>query len=117
MDAAEGAIAFSGWAPLSNVPGNQAFVENYRAKYGIDKVEPWAAQSYATLYILANAIKNAQSVDSAAIRDALAQTMDFPTILGNFSLTPMEKRCMTRLYLLSWMGNFNSLNNLTVGWI
>ena len=86
--AAEGAIAFSGWAPLSNVPGNQAFVENYRAKYGIDKVEPWAAQSYATLYILANAIKNAQSVDSAAIRDALAQTMDFPTILGNFSFDP-----------------------------
>jgi ABC-type branched-subunit amino acid transport system substrate-binding protein len=31
---------------------------------------------------------NAQSTDSAAIRDALAQTMDFPTILGNFSFDP-----------------------------
>ena len=85
--AAEGAIAFSGWTSLSNIPGNQDFIQKYRAKYGIEP-EPWAAQSYATLYILAAAIANAQSADSAAIRDALAQTMDFPTILGNFSFDP-----------------------------
>ena len=30
----------------------------------------------------------AGSADAAAIRDALAQTMDFPTILGNFSFDP-----------------------------
>ncbi len=83
-DAAEGAIAFTGWSSLSNIPGNQDFIQKYRAKYGIEP-EPWAAQSYATLYILANAIASAQSADAAAIRDALAQTMDFPTILGNFS--------------------------------
>ncbi|MDE0013699.1 MAG: ABC transporter substrate-binding protein [Candidatus Poribacteria bacterium] len=85
--AAEGAIAFVNWSSTSDAPGNQAFVQNYRAKYGIEP-EPWAAQSYATLYILANAIAKAQSTDSAAIRDALAQTMDFPTILGNFSFDP-----------------------------
>ena len=82
--AADGAITFTNWSSTSDAPGNQAFVQNYRAKYGIEP-EPWAAQSYATLYILANAIANAQSADSAAIRDALAQTMDFPTILGDFS--------------------------------
>ena len=86
-DAAEGAIAFTGWTSLSNIPGNQAFIQSYQAKYGIEP-EPWAAQSYATLYILANAMSNAQSMDSAAIRDALAQTMNFPTILGNFSFDP-----------------------------
>ncbi|MCY3722251.1 MAG: ABC transporter substrate-binding protein, partial [Candidatus Poribacteria bacterium] len=86
-DAAEGAIAFTGWTNLSNIPGNQDFIEKYQAKYGIEP-EPWAAQSYATLYILAGAIANAQSADSAAIRDALAQTTDFPTILGNFSFDP-----------------------------
>ena len=85
--AAEGAIAFTGWTGLSNIPGNQDFIEKYQAKYGIEP-EPWAAQSYATLYILANAIANAQSADSAGIRDTLAQTMDFPTILGNFSFDP-----------------------------
>ena len=45
----------------------------------------WAAQSYATLRILAAAIAEAQSTDSAAIRDALAKTMDMDTILGQFS--------------------------------
>jgi len=85
--AAEGAIAFSGWTSLSNIPGNQDFIKKYQAKYGID-AEPWAAQSYATLNILAAAIGKAQSADSAAIRDALAQTMDFPTILGPFSFDP-----------------------------
>ena len=86
-DAAEGVITFTAWSSLANTPGNQTFVQNYRAKYGIEP-EPWAAQSYATLYILANAIAKAQSTDSAAIRDILAQTMDFPTILGNFSFDP-----------------------------
>ena len=87
-DAAEGAIAFTGWTSLSDIPGNQAFIQKYQAEYGVVEVEPWAAQSYATLYILANAIANAQSADAAAIRDALAQTMDFPTVLGNFSFDP-----------------------------
>ena len=86
-DAAEGAITFSGWFGMADTPGNQAFVQNYEAEYGIEP-GPWAAQAYATLHILANAIMNAQSTDSAAIRDALVQTMDFPTILGNFSFDP-----------------------------
>ena len=89
-EGAEGTIGFIGWSTISDAPGNQAFVRNYRAKYGIEP-EPWAAQSYTTLYVLANAIKTAQSTDSTAIRDALAQTTDFPTILGklgNYAFNP-----------------------------
>ena len=65
-DAAEDAIGFIGWSHISEAPGNQTFVQNYHAKYGIQP-DPWAAQSYATLYILANAIKTAQSTDAALI--------------------------------------------------
>jgi branched-chain amino acid transport system substrate-binding protein len=83
-DAAEGAITISGWSAGSDAPGNQAFVQRYQAKYGSEPL-PWAAQAYATLHILANAIINAQSTDAAMIRDALAQTKDFDTILGKFS--------------------------------
>ena len=86
-DAAEGAIAFASWFSDSDAPGNQEFGQNYMAKFGIE-AEPWAAQSYATLYILANAISNAADNSSSSIRDALAQTKDFPTILGNFSFDP-----------------------------
>ena len=81
-EAAEGAI--TNWSATADTPGNQAFVQNYLAKYGIE-ADPWAAQSYATLYILAEAIANAQSAEATAVRDALALTMDVPTILGNFS--------------------------------
>ena len=86
-DAAEGAMTFISWIETSDAPGNQAFVESYRAKYGMTP-DPWAAQSYATLHILAAAMANAGSTDSTAIRDALAQTMDFDTILGSFSFDP-----------------------------
>lgn len=80
-DDAEGAITFTNWTITSDTPGNEAFVDSYRATYGIDP-DPWAAQSYASLKILAAAISNAGSTDSTAIRDALAQTMGFETLLG-----------------------------------
>ena len=83
-DAAEGAITISGWSAGSDALGSQAFVQNYQAKYGSEPL-PWAAQAYATLHILANAIMKAESTDAAEIRDALAMTMDFDTILGKFS--------------------------------
>ena len=62
----------------------EAFIQSYTEKY---RMEPnaWAAQSYATLHILAAAMAAAQSTDSTAIRDALANTMDLDTILGQFS--------------------------------
>ena len=82
--AAEGAITFVGWSAALDTPRNQAFVENYNTKF---KMEPtnYAARSYATLHILAEAIANAQSTDAAAIRDALASIKDFDTIFGKFS--------------------------------
>ena len=45
----------------------------------------FATASYTTVYILAEAIKNAPSTDSTAIRDALANIKDFDTVLGKFS--------------------------------
>ena len=104
-DGAEGTIGFIGWSSISDAPGNQTFIENYRAKYGIEP-EPWAAQSYATLYVLANAIKVAQSADSTAIRDALAQTKDLPTILGDFSFNPDGDALYDQIVLVVKDGEF-----------
>ena len=83
-DAAEGTIAFTSWVNTAETPGNQAFIQSYRAKYGIEP-NIWAAQSYASVYLLAEAIADAQSTDAAAIRDALASISDLDTILGSFS--------------------------------
>ena len=83
-DAAEGVITFIGWSSLAATTGNEAFLQSYTEKFGMEP-NAWAAQSYATLRILAAAIAEAQSTDSAAIRDALANTMNMDTILGQFS--------------------------------
>ena len=86
-DAAEGAITFTSWVSTADTPGNQTFVQNYTARYGMEP-SVWAAQPYAAVYILAEAIKNAQSTDSKAIAAALAEIKDFDTILGKFSFDP-----------------------------
>ena len=83
-EAAEGAITFVGWASAADTPGNSAFVQNYSAKYGVEPSN-YAARAYAGLHILAEAIANAQSIDSAAIRNALANITDFDTVFGKFS--------------------------------
>ena len=83
-EAAEGAITFVGWASTADTPGNQAFVQNFSARYGMEPSN-YAARSYAAFHILAEAIANAQSTGSTAIRDALAAITDFYTVFGKFS--------------------------------
>jgi branched-chain amino acid transport system substrate-binding protein len=86
-DAAEGAITFTSWVSTADTPGNQAFVQNYTARYGMEP-SVWAAQPYAAVYILAEAIRNAESMDSKGIAAALAEIKNFDTILGKFSFDP-----------------------------
>ena len=82
--AAEGAITFTTWLPTNDTPGNQAFVQNFNATFGMEP-NAFAASAYTALYILVEAMKNAESTDSISIRDALANIRDFDTVLGKFS--------------------------------
>ena len=104
-DAAEGAIAFTSWTSTADTPGNQDFIQNYQAKYNSEP-SPWAAQSYAALYILAEAIANAQSTDATAIRDALANIKNFDTILGKFSFNAFGDAVYDLMVLTVQNGNF-----------
>lgn len=83
-DAADGAITFVGWASTADTPGNQAFVQNYTEKYG-EAPDNYAARAYVAFNVLAEAIATAESADSTAIRDALANISDLDTIVGKFS--------------------------------
>ena len=85
--AAEGAITFIGWLSTDDTPGNQAFVQNYNATFGTTP-NVFATASYVAVYILAEAIENAQSSDAISIRDALANISDLDTVLGKFSFNP-----------------------------
>ena len=104
-DAAEGTIAFTSWVNTADTPGNQAFTQNYRAKYGIEP-NIWAAQSYASVYILAEAIANAQSTDATAIRDALGNITDLDTVLGGFSFDNVGDAVYDPVVLIVENGGF-----------
>lgn len=82
--AAEGAISGSAWSLDSTVPASVEFVSAFKTAYGVNP-DQFAAQSYTAAWVLALAIKRADSLDHAAIRDALAQTRDWASPLGTFS--------------------------------
>jgi branched-chain amino acid transport system substrate-binding protein len=82
--AAEGAISGAAWFIGNERPENQQFVTAYRTRYGSDP-DQFAAQAYAGVYLLAEAITRANETTPAAIRDALASLRGVSTVLGEFS--------------------------------
>lgn len=83
-EAAERVISITSWATNASTPGNQTFIDSYMMENDSEP-SPWAALSYASLNILADAIAHAGSTDPSAIKDAMAATRDVDTILGRFS--------------------------------
>ncbi|MEO5951904.1 MAG: ABC transporter substrate-binding protein [Chloroflexia bacterium] len=90
--ASEGIVVGSAWNLASSDQLSQQFVTNYKKAAGKDP-DQFAAQSYAGVYIMYDAIKRANIKDKSlkdartAIRDALKSTSNHPTVLGNFSFT------------------------------
>ncbi len=116
--AAEGTITFRNWNSTLDNPTNQDFVERYRSTYGMEP-DPWAAQSYATLFILYTAIVEAMAQsrdniapDSEAIRDALAMIKDFDTNMGLFSFDPNGEAIHEPVILVVKDGVFEMLGEM-----
>ena len=104
-DAAEGAITFTSWDSTADTPGNQTFVQNYSTTYGSEP-SIWAAQFYAAVHILVQAIADAQSTDPEAIAAALAEIRDFDTILGPFSFNDVGDAIYNPIVLIVKDGEF-----------
>jgi branched-chain amino acid transport system substrate-binding protein len=63
----------------------QDFGKIYQAKFGV-RPDNFAALGYDAARVVVDAIKRAGSTERAAIRDALAQTKDFPGVSGNITI-------------------------------
>lgn len=81
--AAEGLITGTFWSRSIATPGNRAFIENYRHKFGGDP-DLFAAEGYVCVRILAAAVAAAGSITSESVRDALA-AIEMPTVVGPFA--------------------------------
>ena len=117
--AAEGVIVFTAWSSMADTPGNRVFVENYTAKYGVEP-NVFAAQSYASVYILTKAILDAhlapgfEVLDSQGIRDALRKIRDFDTVLGKFSFDDVGDGVYNPAVLIVKDGKFEVFDTKTV---
>lgn len=81
---ADGVIVGAAWHITNPSEINVAFVEMFEEAYSTSP-DQFAAQSYTGAWLMATAIRCADSSDSADIRDALAEIEDFDSPLGSFS--------------------------------
>lgn len=68
----------------------QNFVKSFNTKYGEDP-ELYAVTYYSAIYLLKDAIERAGSLDSAAIRDALAATDGLQVPIGTYKANEMRE--------------------------
>lgn len=67
------------------------FMAAYKDKYGDYPPNAFAAMGYDSVNLLADAIQRAGSTDPKAIRDALAETKDFPAVSGTITYPPGKR--------------------------
>jgi branched-chain amino acid transport system substrate-binding protein len=82
----------------SDDPLVKKFVADYRAKYGVAP-DAGAATAYDAARMLFDAFKRRKSNDSAGLRDALAQTKDFPGVTGKITLDA-NRNAQVPVYML-----------------
>ena len=68
-------------------PAIQKFVADYKARFNA-LPDALAALGYDSMKVLADAIKRAGGTESVKLRDAIAQTANFPGVTGLISLDP-----------------------------
>jgi branched-chain amino acid transport system substrate-binding protein len=79
--ALNGSFFTNHYSPFDTDPKVQKFVNDYKARYG-SVPDALAATAYDAAHIMFDAIKRSKSLAGTDIRDALAQTKDFPGVTG-----------------------------------
>ena len=82
--AAEGVIVGAAWNSASDNAQNQKFIADYTAKFN-GAPDQFAAQSYAGMQIIDNAVRAGCSGEREAIKTNFAKVKNLPTVLGDFS--------------------------------
>ncbi|HJU56402.1 MAG TPA: ABC transporter substrate-binding protein [Pyrinomonadaceae bacterium] len=67
-------------------PEIQKFVADYKARYGGVAPDALAALGYDAMRVLGDALKRAGDTDSTKLRDAIAQTKNFPGVTGTITM-------------------------------
>jgi branched-chain amino acid transport system substrate-binding protein len=87
--AVEGSFVSNHYSAEDPQPRTQEFIKRYTAKYGAVP-DSLAALGYDSARVVIDAIKRSGKTDGPSLRDAIAQTRDFPGVAGTITLD--EKR-------------------------
>ena len=90
-EAAEGVIVGAAWNSASENPENAAFLEAYEAKYDAAP-DQFAAQAYAGMQLIDEAVRAGCSADREAIKENLVEVKDVPTVLGDSARREPRRR-------------------------
>ncbi len=82
--ASDGVIVGAAWNIASPDPLSEVFAANYQEAYDASP-DQFAAQAYTGAWLVATAIRCADSADQTDVRDAMAGITDFASPLGLFS--------------------------------
>jgi branched-chain amino acid transport system substrate-binding protein len=80
-DAVQGLVLTQTFLPDSDNQTVKDFVGKYKAKYQESPI-PHGAQAYDTVYVIADAVKRANSTAPAALREALSKTAGLKLVTG-----------------------------------
>jgi branched-chain amino acid transport system substrate-binding protein len=102
-DAAENVFSVTLWTPQVPYPGAKEYYGNYMKKFG-SETEYHGAEAYASLYVVADALKRAKELSPKGVRDALAKT-NLMTAFGPVKFTAYDKKTQQNslpTYLVQW---------------
>jgi len=80
-EAGQGLILTQSFLPSSEDENVTKFVSGFMAKYNESPI-PHGAQAYDSMYIIANAIKKANTTDPEKLRDAISETQGLSMVTG-----------------------------------
>lgn len=102
-DASQNVFSADLWSPKAPYPGAKEYFDNYMAKFKT-ATEYHGAEAYASLYVLADALKRAKELTPKGVREALAAT-DMMTAFGPVKFIAYGKKKQQNslpTYLVQW---------------
>jgi len=91
------------WTPTVPYPGAREYFDAYVKRFGHD-TEYHGAEAYASVYVVADALKRAKELTTAAVREALVST-DMMTAFGPVKFIAYDKKTQQNslpTYLAQW---------------
>lgn len=86
-------------------PITQRFVRAYRARYDLTP-DAIAALGYDAMMVLVEALKRAGTTEGERLRDAIAETRDFPGVTGNITIDAERNAVKPAIVFKLWGGKF-----------